>query len=238
MEPTAAVVNEVMRMNDTTNDVPSTRRETLRRALHATDLARLEAVPTGSENPDNDAKDTDPNTVSTARLFNTTSTSTDRSSTLLDSLAVAASSIASIPVPTESTAVPSRTSLSSVSNKVSFSHRRSTSSFSSSTYAGIRKTMVMYNPPMTPTGPFSLQLGPNITTYPFVHQTFSIPLFLYDGNRELVQGYEIPVIAELFYQQSDTALVSADDICVSILISTSLYVYVVVYLMQCIVYTY
>lgn len=67
---------------------------------------------------------------------------------------------------------------------------------------------------MTPSGPFSLQLGPNITAYPFVHQTFSIPLFLYDGNRELVQGYEIPVIAELFYQQSDTALASADDICV------------------------
>lgn len=41
---------------------------------------------------------------------------------------------------------------------------------------------------ITPVGPFHLQLGPNITSHPFVNASFTIPLFLYDGNRELVQG--------------------------------------------------
>lgn len=73
-----------------------------------------------------------------------------------------------------------------------------------------------HNSAPVPSGPFTLQLGPNITSYPFVNKAFSIPLFLYDGNRELVQGYEVPIHAELFYQQADSALTAVDDLCVCI----------------------
>lgn len=36
--------------------------------------------------------------------------------------------------------------------------------------------------------PLTLQIGAGVPIYPFVRTSFAIPLFIYDANRDLLQG--------------------------------------------------